>query len=144
MPHKIDGETTPREFLLKSFSGNIINSQNSDLMFDFLTEMKQNELSESLKKLRMSLLIRMDSLSADESLKIYAESLPSVSYCPEEADEALKIFETRFYPRKRLSADKRTLCQILKFLVECYEYNFLTNDTLITYTQLLATSNNNS
>ena len=144
MPHKIDGETTPQEFLLKSFSGNIINSQNSDLMFNFLTEMKQNEVSESLKKIRMSLLIKMDSLSVDESLKIYAESLPSVSYYPEEAYEALRIFETRFYPRKRLSADKRTLCKILKFLVECYEHNFMANDTLIAYTQLLATSNNNS
>ena len=87
---------------------------------------------------------RLLDISADECLKIYAESLPSVSCYPEEACEALRIFENRFYPGKKLSGDKRTLCKILKFLVECYEYNFLTNDTLIAYTQLLAISNNNS
>ena len=99
---------------------------------------KNDAFNEDVKREKASLYSQMKGLSLAESLKVYAEALPSyVCWSKKETLAALDVFLELFYPKEELFADKKTLCKIWKFFVECYENEYLTKDTLVEYIELL-------
>ena len=98
-------------------------------------EQKEKERREQEEKeveaQKASLEAKFHGLSANEAIEIYAGAVPTfVSFSRAQTLASLEVYKKQF-DHKKILTNKKVICKLMKFFLDCYENNYITKPVLM-------------
>lgn len=80
---------------------------------------------------KASLEAKFHGLSANEAIEIYAGAVPTFVFSRREQTLAsLEVYKEQF-DHKKILTNKKVICKLMKFFLDCYENNYITKPVLM-------------
>lgn len=93
-------------------------------------ERREQEAKE-VEAQKASLEAKFHGLSANEAIEIYAGAVPTFVFSRREQTLAsLEVYKEQF-DHKKILTNKKVICKLMKFFLDCYENNYITKPVLM-------------
>ena len=86
---------------------------------------------------KASLEVKLQGLTIKEAAKVFAGKVPSFVFLDRERTLALLEVYKEHFEDKEIFTDKKVICKLMKFFLDCYENNYITKPVLMNKLGLL-------
>lgn len=98
---------------------------------------RQDREAREVEIRKASLEVKLQGLTIKEAAKVFAGKVPSFVFLDRERTLALLEVYKEHFEDKEIFTDKKVICKLMKFFLDCYENNYITKPVLMNKLGLL-------